>query len=169
MIKNPKQIVNEGIVSQLLDPEKQIQQNWIDLTVKSVKHLIEGGKIGVESRKTPNLWFDNLVGRKLEPGVYSVEFNEYVKIPNGLCAQIHQRSSVNRCWVSIQAGLYDAWFENNIGAVMYVINEYWFEGEQNARLAQIVFTEAEEWDLYNWIYHVNNQNEWNAAVEGVVW
>lgn len=169
MIKNPKRIVAQWIVSQLKNPEKQIQQNWIDLTVKSVKHLLSRWHMSEERRWTPDLWYDNLVWKKLAPGVYSVEFNEYVKIPNGLCAQIHQRSSINRCWVLIQAGLYDAWFENTIWAVMYVINEYWFEVEKDTRLAQIVFNEAEEGDLYDWVYHVKNQNEWSSTTEGSVW
>ena len=154
MIVNPKKIIKEWIVTELPDVEKQVQQNGIDLTLASVREIIDKGILELDKRQLPSLWapLGNLKG--LESWIYSISFNEYVKIPNGMCAEIIQRSSLNRMWVQVVAWVYDAWFENTIWAVMYVHNPLGIDLELGVRLAQIVFHQAEEWDLYDGVYKI---------------
>ena len=157
MIISPKRIVQEGIVTDIENPTEQIQQNGIDLTLRTLE-IIDHHEIylwkdwwrKIQSRKTYEPDEDGKIF--LLEGVYDITFNEYVKIPNGMCAQIVQRSTLNRTWNFITAGVYDAGFENRVGAILHVTRP--IELQIWARLAQIVFFQAEEGDLYNWIYKV---------------
>lgn len=153
MIISPKTIVGEQIVSQLLSIENQVQQNGIDLTIANIQKMAGICQLYRDSRKTPELEdvdFDENECVLLYPGTYDVTFNEYVAIPNEMCAQIIQRSTLNRTGNFITSGLYDAGFENHIGCVLHVTNP--ISLQRGARLAQIVFSVAEEGELYNGIY-----------------
>ena len=156
MIINPKKILNDWIVTGFLNEEDQLQQNGIDLTVKSIKRVIDHSTLTTETREIAGRTKDSLIVWKeevlLEPGVYDIEFNEHVKIPDGMCAQIIQRSSVNRWGVLIMTWLYDSWFDNTVGAVMYVINPFGFRTWENTKLAQIVFMQADNNGKYEGIY-----------------
>lgn len=100
MIISPKRIVQEGIVADIENPTEQIQQNGIDLTLRFLEtlnwdpvHLYKNGrKIQERELYIPD---ENGMIYLLE-GTYDITFNEYVKIPNGMCAQIVQRSTLNR-------------------------------------------------------------------------
>lgn len=154
MIISPKRIVQEEIVLDIDNPVEQIQQNWIDLTLRYVcslnweQPILHRKERKIQERTVVIPEDDGTI--HLEEWVYDIEFNEYVKIPNGMCAQIVQRSTLNRTWNFITAGVYDAGFENRIGAILHITRP--IELQIWARLAQIVFFEAEEGDLYNGIY-----------------
>lgn len=140
MIVNPRQI----ILSKAVYPttEKQCQPNSIDLTVASI-HLMEGtGKVLVEQVNLPQLIeiFPTLDIWSLTSGVYSVVFQEWVKVPKNMCANIICRSSLNRCGSFITAGLYDSGFDNRIGAILRVA--YPIQIERGARIATIYFMKA---------------------------
>lgn len=157
MIINPKLIYNKYIVSNILDAEQQIQQNWIDLTLKSISILNwkhEWNELTLQSRTHCDraiIDFDLSNRICLQPWVYDVEFNEFVNIPNWMCANIITRSTVNRGWNFITSWLYDAGFNNYIWAILHVNIPLTIE--KNVRLAQIIFSEAQEWEIYNWIYN----------------
>lgn len=156
MIISPKRIVQEGIVTDIENLTEQIQQNGIDLTLRTIEYILsEDAKLTKTERYLPQR--EPMIPSDegiifLTPWIYDITFNEYVKIPNGMCAQIVQRSTLNRTWNFITAGVYDAGFENRIGAILHVEQDIWIQIW--ARLAQIVFFQAEEGDLYNWIYKV---------------
>ena len=157
MIISPKRIVQEGIVKDIDNPTEQIQQNWIDLTLRTIEYMNTTDPLILTKGERKNQSRIVIVPDPegmilLTPWIYDVTFNEYVIIPNGMCAQIVQRSTLNRMWNFITAGLYDAWFENRVGAILHVNQEMTIEIW--VRLAQIVFFEAEEGDLYNGIYKV---------------
>lgn len=111
MIISPKTIVSEQIVSQLLSIENQVQQNGIDLTINNIQRMAGICQLYRDSRKIPeleNIEFDANECALLYPGTYDVTFNEYVAIPNGMCAHLIQRSTLNRTGNFITSGLYDA-------------------------------------------------------------
>ena len=162
MIINPLKIIKAWILTEMFNQEEQVQQNGIDLTAKTIKRVISHWTMTTKDRDIAIRAKDSLILDEkdvlLPAWVYEVEFNEQIKIPNGMCAQIIQRSSVNRNGVIIQAGLYDAWFSNYVWAMIYVLNPLWFRVWMNARLAQIIFYEAEEWKLYDGIYNKEKTN-----------
>lgn len=158
-IVSPKIIFEEDIVRPL--GQHQIQQNGIDLTLKSVSMVRGGGEGG--------LYIDGTVQPDMEPqcpildstsrevfmlssGIcYSFEFNESVSIPANMCAHIVARSGLVRNGGSIRSGWYDSGFEHpNIGA--YFETAVGFPIELGARVAQIVFYWADAAHCYDGQY-----------------
>ncbi len=122
-----------------------------DLTVKSIKKYLTGGKVGIEktypSELSPIPCIENQY--ILSPGVYSLTFHQGCKIPSNIKASIVHRSSILRCGGFITSGVYDPGFEvEEMGAVLFVSLELTIE--KDARVAQIVMEECHEVDeLYN--------------------
>lgn len=151
MIQNPKTIAESGIIKNLEGGNFECQQNGIDLTLESVSR-IEGGKLLREHRDfihTPivpdasEVWM-------LHPGAYSIEFQQEVEVPENMCAQIIQRSTLNRMGGFVLAGLYDSGFKNQIGAVLRVSAP--IQLQKGARVAQIIFQEADAASQYSGVY-----------------
>lgn len=152
MIKNPKEIVEKNIVENLEGGNFEIQQNGIDLTIESIEE-VQGGLLGKNERKindyervpmTKDEWWD------LVPGVYSIMFQQKVEVPDNMCAQIVQRSTLNRMGGFILSGVYDSGFKNQIGAILRVSS--FIKLQKGSRVAQIVFQEADPASLYNGVY-----------------
>lgn len=154
-IISPRIIVSRKIVFPVV--ENQVQPNGIDLTIKRLFKIV-GNSGGVYCDKTVlpenvEIFFDrqrysNKNIYEIEPLVcYGVEFNESIKIPFNMCADLKARSSVVRNSGFIKSGLYDSGFENtNIGA--FLTTYVSFEIEQNARIAQIFFHWADAASQY---------------------
>jgi deoxycytidine triphosphate deaminase len=166
MIINPQKIVQEGWV-QNVDDSNQIQPNGIDLRLDKV-FLVEGcGKITIDNKNRilapevevkpfpiaiakNNECYETLF-YKLEAGrAYSFIFKEFVKVPVNAAAWIIQRSTVNRCGTWVYSSLYDSGFENYAGAYARPANP--IEIEKGARVAQIVFWEAQSASMYDGVY-----------------
>lgn len=153
MIINPKYICEKNILTNT--SEECIQQNGIDLRIMTIEklHLNWDNECTLERRshtgRAPFLpWNTKPL---LLPGIYDITFMEAIEIPNGMCAQIITRSTINRGGNFITAGLYDAGYKWVLGCMLHVHVplrlEYW------VRLAQIIFHEAQEWGLYEGIYN----------------
>jgi len=150
MIVNPQRILLKKAVYPTT--KKQWQPNSIDLTVDSI-HLMKGvGKVLVEQVDLPELIeiSPTLDMWNLIPGAYSVVFNEWVKVPKNMCANIICRSSLNRCGSFITTGLYDSGFDNRIGAILRVSHS--IQIERNARIATIYFMMASAMGQYKGQY-----------------
>lgn len=152
MIKNPKEIVEKKIVENLEGGNLEVQQNGIDLTIESIEE-VQGGILGRDERAikgyqdipiSKDEWWD------LVPGVYSIMFQQKVEVPENMCAQIVQRSTLNRMGGFILSGVYDSGFKNQIGAILRV-NSF-IKIQKGARVAQIVFQEADPASLYEGVY-----------------
>ncbi len=152
MIINPNKIIEMKAVENLTDNSFEVQQNGIDLTIESID-LIEGGKLGKNERSIKEYipvvddkgWFD------LAPlYAYSITFQQKVKVPENMCASIIQRSTLNRMGGYIFSGLYDSGFNNVIGAVLRTNSN--LKIQKGARVAQIIFQEAESASQYKGIY-----------------
>lgn len=171
MIVNPRDIYNRKILTGLLNPDLQIQQNWIDITVKKIFELknptiILNGelkeiicRVSESDRILPDRFEilpDSDGFYRLKSGkTYDIEFNEKVKIPINMNWTLVQRSSVNRCWSFFSCWVYDSWYEGKIWAILRPGLD--IEIEINTRLAQFVFTFADGAELYDWRY-----KEWNS-------
>lgn len=153
MIVNPKKIVEQRLIENLTDNSFEIQQNGIDITLGEVK-LIVGGKLGKNERVIGDyipVVPDNDGYILFEPGnSYSIDFQQKIRVPDDMCAQIVQRSTLNRMGAFILSGVYDSGFENTIGAVLRTTAPVLIQ--VGARVAQIVFSEADPASLYDGVY-----------------
>ena len=125
-----------------------------DLTLKSV-NLIGGGTVTKD--KTVVLPSTEVRPKKvgeqllyeLQPNTsYSLTFEQGIKLPNNVAAQIVHRSSVVRCGAIIISGVYDPGFETEfMGAIL--ITSCKLTLEQGARVAQIIMHETHKADKYD--------------------
>lgn len=125
-----------------------------DLTLKSVKS-INGGSVLADktvvedyTEITPYMSPANKLLFKLDPGTYSLTFEQGCKLPTNTTAFIRHRSSVLRCGGIITSGVYDPGFEvDEMGAVLIATKQIVIE--KGARVAQIVLVENYTAEAYN--------------------
>lgn len=125
-----------------------------DLTLKGVK-VINGGV--VMSNKTSVIDYTGLIptigseGRKIfkiDPGTYSLTFEQGCKLDANTTAFIRHRSSILRCGAIITSGVYDPGFEvEEMGAVMIATKNIVIE--LGARVAQILMFQNNTASKYN--------------------
>tara|TARA_R110000868_G_scaffold83946_3_gene236948 strand:- start:50 stop:529 length:480 start_codon:yes stop_codon:yes gene_type:complete len=124
-----------------------------DLTLKEVKQ-INGGTVLCD-KTIVDLYNDvhsyELEGKtrfSLDPGTYSLTFDQGVKLPSNKTAFIRHRSSVLRCGGIITSGVYDPGFEvDEMGAVLVATQRITIE--KGARVAQIIIFDNSEAELYD--------------------
>ena len=125
-----------------------------DLTLKEVKK-IKGGIVLKESTGLsdyesimPTLTSNEKFIFELQPGTYSLTFEQGIKLDANHTAFIRHRSSVLRCGGIITSGVYDPGFEvDEMGAVLIVAKPLMLE--RGARVAQIVMMENNPAELYD--------------------
>jgi len=128
--------------------EKNIQPSGVDIRLKCIYRLKNGGYLGVKKRKTPDVEIMcNKIGEKftLEPNEFVlVETMEKVNIPKNLMATILPRSSLFRCGVTIFTAVVDPGFRGTLTFGMKNLSEFPFEIEIGSRVGQIVFREVKD-------------------------
>lgn len=125
-----------------------------DLTLKEVKS-IEGGMVLADKTTVgeyitivPYVSDTGKMLFKLNPGTYSLTFEQGCKLSTNTTAFIRHRSSVLRCGAIITSGVYDPGFEvDEMGGVMIATKQITIE--KGARVAQIVMFENYTADAYN--------------------
>lgn len=124
-----------------------------DLTLKEVKRVMGGTVLSertvvADYKEVP---LEDKAGRflfVLEPGTYSLTFEQGVKLPTNKTAVIRHRSSILRCGGIITSGVYDPGFEvDEMGAVLIVTRMLTIE--KGARVAQIIIFDNNEADAYD--------------------
>jgi deoxycytidine triphosphate deaminase len=146
-------IGNEKIL-ELIEKEKlienvdnnNVQPSGVDLRVKTVYRLKNGGYLGVKNRQTPNVdVVSDKVGEKItiKPNEFVlVETMEKVNMPKNLLALILPRSSLFRCGVSLHTAVVDPGFVGTLTFGMKNLSEHPFEIEIGSKIGQIVFEEV---------------------------
>jgi deoxycytidine triphosphate deaminase len=151
MFINPKEVLDKGIVANLFDAKKQIQQVGIDLTIKYIRKLAVRGKVLKDSSspaQTVDVYSQNGIYKLEKDSCYELTFYESCKIPEGMMATIHARSSVVRSGGIIKSGVYDSGYvSENIGAFLFTT--LGMDVEVNSRLAQIVFFAGSNCSMYD--------------------
>lgn len=126
--------------------ENNIQPGGVDLRVKYIYRLKNGGFLGVKNRRTPDVEIvAKYKGEKfnLKPNEFVlVETMEKVNMPSDILAIILPRSSLFRCGVSLHTAVVDPGFIGTLTFGMKNLSEYPFEIEIGARIGQIVFEEV---------------------------
>lgn len=158
MFISPQRAFDEGWITGLINPEKQIGSDGIDLTLKRVSQLdltspsiLTESKAYTQHRPLKDVvascsdgWEivpDGMTLYELTSGIYDIEFNEFVSIPEGVAALLLLRSSFVRAGHRMFSGLYDQGFKNYAGSVLHIQGNTIVE--QNMRVAQIVFLPSE--------------------------
>lgn len=181
MFISPQHAFEQGWITQLKDPKKQIGSDGIDLTLKRVSAIQHSPSILTESKQftihrqlvdiepeTVDGWEivpDGMVGYDLKGGAYDIEFNEFVKLPAGVAAILLLRSSFVRAGHQMFSGLYDQGFSNYAGAVLHIAGPTFVE--HNMRVAQIVFVTSQgSGQLYGGGYNfVEGDVNWQDAAK----
>ena len=146
----------------LIDPEKQLQPNGVDLTLREVAMLQSPGRIGVEDSQrmisdTAPLVFDGLGHIDLIPGAYIITYNEIVHLPRNVMALARPRSSLLRCGVTVDTAVWDAGYCGRSQSLMVVYHPQGFRLQKDARVVQLVFFQlTREADGYQGIYQGEN-------------
>lgn len=153
-----KQIIDNNIVTDLIDCEKQTQSCGIDLTVSKIEMYKSEGSIDFdnsnrvlprleESGKFQGVWH-------LVPGAYLVTLNETVSVPANYMGIARARSSLLRMGATMETSVWDPGYTGKSQCMLVVHNPRGINIYPNAKLLQIVFIElnknAEK--LYNGVY-----------------
>jgi deoxycytidine triphosphate deaminase len=137
--------------------KNNVQPSGVDLRVKAVYKLKNGGYLGIKNRQTPNVdVVSDKVGDKivLEQNEFVlVETMEKVNMPKDLLALILPRSSLFRCGVSLHTAVVDPGFIGTLTFGMKNLSDHTFELEIGSKIGQIIFEEVKGNDkLYNGKY-----------------
>lgn len=144
-----KSIFDKGIVTNA--DEKNIQQVGVDLRVKKIFNLDTSIGIIPKEGKTqiPGISYEsrfdgNDIGTyHLSPGYYEVVFEEGCNVPSNVAVKPFTRSSLIRCGVMCDSGVFDPGFKtDNMGCFITVLREIYIE--KGARLAQLLAFECDE-------------------------
>lgn len=157
-----KTLIDNGIVSALIEPEKQVQPIGIDLTVRSIENFNSSGTIDFdnsnrmlprmsESGKINNIWI-------LSPGAYLVTFNEIINVPSDCMGIARTRSSLLRMGATLETSVWDPGYQGRSQSMLVVYNTAGIKVHQNAKLVQIVFMKTEDTakSLYSGVYQNEN-------------
>lgn len=156
-----KKIVNDGLIRDYVDLEKQLQPNGFDCTLKGVARLKGPGKIDFDNseRKLPEVqeidFKDNWVF--LEKGVYKAYLNEVVSLDKDLMAFGRPRSTLARAGISLITAVWDAGYNgrSEVGLIVHNPDGIWLK--RNARFMQLVFVKmVAETRPYKGIYQGEN-------------
>jgi len=151
MIINPQYAIESGWIRNILNVKRQLQPNGIDLTVNSVQRPLLANHVSeIRSKNFPPSTFDPMIPDGDSKSVlllpdsspfYLINFNEIIKLPEGVAAVIFKRSTLNRMGHKLESGLWDSGFTGNLGCTVWPSHPLKiFSGD---RLAQVVFFRAE--------------------------
>ena len=76
----------------------------------------------------------------LNPGSYSIIFNEIVHLPKDIMALGLSRSSLLRCGASLHTAVWDAGYSGRSESLLVVHNPLGLDLEKDARVLQLVFS-----------------------------
>lgn len=154
MIVNPADIVARKILQWIANPQKQIQQNGVDIRINRIFKISGECYLGEEKRNLPKReeifpdaeWVFVLSANE----TYDIEFFETVDIPLNMNGTLIQRSSLNRMWAFFSCWVYDSWYKWLIWAILRPSLE--IKIEKGVRAAQFVFQFADWNGLYDGKY-----------------
>lgn len=140
-------IEDQGMVSGLLDAERQLQPAGLDVTLGAIFELTESGRLGVDERQLPDrvpLAFDFWGWMRLGPGSYMIQLNEAVNLPLDVMALGRPRSTLLRCGAALHTALWDPGYSGRSECLLTVSNPAGIELQKDARIMQLVFFRMEQ-------------------------
>jgi len=133
---------------------EQVQPNGVDLTVDAVFEPVERGRIGRDGKRIgerARLDPDPDAGAYVLPaGGYVAQYGETIRIPEGHVGFVYPRSSLMRNACMLHTAVWDAGYEGRGEGLLAVHRDV--EIEPGARIAQLVFAEANHDGTYDGSY-----------------
>jgi dUTP pyrophosphatase len=145
MLLTGKQIIEDKIVSDCIDNDKQEQMSGVDLTVNKIEKFIGPGTIDFDNaaRMLPTTElvtdFSADPSKLLSEGNYLITFNETVSIPDDCMGFAVPRSTLLRMGATMETAFWDAGYTGKSKALLVVYNTHGILVHENAKLAQIAF------------------------------
>jgi dUTP pyrophosphatase len=138
------EILDRGVVREMIDPEVQVQMCGVDLTLRSVERFVTVGAVDYDNKErivseTEEMAFDDAGWVRLDAGCYLVTFNETVSIPKALTALARPRSSLLRSGATVETALWDPGYQGRSQSLLVVHNPKGLRLKRNARLIQLAF------------------------------
>jgi len=178
MIISPQRAFNEGLVTNVLNPDKQVGSDGIDLTLLTINQvdddprspavLAENKKLTMHRGHTQIHPVDLISmygidsGYILEPGIYDLTFNEGCALVGGIAGLLLIRSTFVRNGCIGQCGLHDNGFKTtNLGMMVHINRRTVVEA--GMRIAQIVLWESESAKEYDGTYQNQVGTDWKAT------
>lgn len=157
-MQESKYVVLSGdFVAGHLDPvkEDQIQPNGVDLRVDKIsdflnRGIIESGENDATLPAKSKVLEEKNGIYQLGRGVYELRYKEEIHIPPGIVGLVLPRSSLMRCGAMINTALWDQGYRG-VGMGMLQVGNG-IDIEPGARVAQMIFIEAERNDSYDGQY-----------------
>jgi len=147
-----------ALVDQHISPttDSQRQPNGVDLTAATIYNQTSAGRISREGKAIGDREAIEPVDGtfELDPGAYIVQYGETVHIPEEHIGFIYPRSSLMRNSCMLHTAVWDAGYEGKGEGLLEVHHE--IEIEEGARIAQIVFAEADHEGTYDGSYQGEN-------------
>ncbi|MDY6966153.1 MAG: deoxyuridine 5'-triphosphate nucleotidohydrolase [Halobacteriota archaeon] len=136
--------LKKGLVENLIDPDKQLQVNGIDLSVSQIEVFEDCGRIAFDNSErvissSRRLDFNDEGWIHLPEGCYKVIFNEVVDIPRDMCAIGKPRSSLLRSGCTVASAVWDAGYKGRSESLLIVKNRYGIHLKRDACILQLVF------------------------------
>ena len=155
------------LIEKMVDVNTQLQPNGVDLTVKKVEKIAGAGSIDFSNKDrklsdTVKQVFD-ADWVYLSQGQYKIILNEIVHLPKDMMAIGAPRTSLIRCGVTVETGIWDAGYEGRSESLLVVFNEAGVRIKKNARVLQLVFIRLSKkvaaGEAYGGIYQSENIGE----------
>jgi len=152
------------LIECFIDLEAQVQPNGFDITLRDISRMMTPGKVAVSNRdrkvsELSPLEYDGEGYIYLEQGIYSVNYNEIVHLPETVMALARPRSSLLRCGVTVGTAVWDAGYSGRSESLLTVHHTEGFTLQKNARIVQLVFfTLTDKTEGYKGIYQNENIN-----------
>jgi len=147
-----------GFVGQHISPvdDTQLQPNGVDLTAAKIYNQTTAGRIDRDRKEIGERDEIKPVDGifELDPGAYIVQYGETVHIPEEHIGFIYPRSSLMRNSCMLHTAVWDAGYEGKGEGLLEVHHD--IEIEQGARIAQLVFAEADHEGTYDGSYQGEN-------------
>lgn len=126
----------------------QVQPAGIDLTLKEVHSLSDGGEVDYDNSKrriSKSAKLEFADGKlHLPAGCYKIIYNEYVEIPGDCAAFGFPRSSLLRCGADVRCAVWDPGYHGRSESLLIVHNTHGITLHKDAKVSQLVFVRLEE-------------------------
>ncbi len=137
-------IEKNGVISDFINLEKQIQPSGFDLSLKEVYHYENSGAVDFSNEerviaKTKEIKPDSNGWYKLKEGCYTVIYNEIVKIPLDIVVIARPRSTMLRNGATVETAVWDPGYQGRSSSLLIIYNPFGLRIKENARIAQLIF------------------------------
>lgn len=169
MILNPQFVIDQGWVTGIAEPKKQIQPNAIEFTMDIVRGIDpttdfiinRDGKKHRDSYAVEPVQsdVDQRLYWVLDVGSYDVCSNLHVDLPANVAVKLIIRSTYSRNGMFLTSGLYDSGYEGAVGACFHNVVGV-SRIEVGERLGQAIFETADSEGEYAGGYNHEQGTHW---------